>query len=80
MRMRAGHRKSLLFSIAAAGAAWLCLLSGCAPVPQRDRGVLADPVMQRVPDPLGSDLETHNLPRREGSAGAGSGSGGGCGC
>lgn len=61
-------------------AAALAALPGCAPVPRKDREDLADPVLRRIPDGLGSELESHNLPRREGSAGAGSGSGGGCGC
>jgi Domain of unknown function (DUF4266) len=55
-------------------------LSGCAMVKQKDREYLADPIMQRVPDPLGTKMESHNLPRREGSAGGSAGSGGGCGC
>lgn len=54
--------------------------SGCARVQQKDREYLSDPIMQRIPDPLGSSLESHNLPRREGSTGGSSGSGGGCGC
>jgi uncharacterized membrane protein YgcG len=56
---------------------------GCAQlkrVPQKDRGYLSDPIMQLIPDPIGSGMESHNLPRREGSAGGSSGSGGGCGC
>lgn len=77
-------RSRACFGLAAAGLAKAgiaaCLLAACAPVPQKDRGDLADPCMLRIPDELGNDLETHNLPRREGSAGAGSGSGGGCGC
>jgi hypothetical protein len=64
--------------LAMAAAAWGCL--GCARVLQKDREALADPVMQRVPDALGQGLESHNLPRREGSTGGSSGSGGGCGC
>lgn len=55
-------------------------LQGCARVLQRERGFLADPILQRNPDALENQLETHNLPRREGSAGGNSGSGGGCGC
>jgi hypothetical protein len=55
-------------------------VSGCAVVKQKDREFLADPIMQRVPDPLGTRMESHNLPRREGSAGGSAGSGGGCGC
>ncbi len=53
---------------------------GCARVQQKDREFLSDPIMQRAPDPLGGGLESHNLPRREGSSGGSSGSGGGCGC
>lgn len=53
---------------------------GCARVLQKDREYLSDPIMQLNPDPLGDGLESHNLPRREGSAGGGAGSGGGCGC
>ncbi len=56
------------------------LFAGCARVHQRERDFLADPIMQRVPDAMESNLESHNLPRREGSAGGNSGSGGGCGC
>ena len=63
-----------------AGAAWICLCCGCARVHQKDREFLSDPIMQRMPDPMGSGMESHNLPRREGSAGGSSGSGGGCGC
>ena len=37
-------------------------------------------IMQRTPDPQGAGMESHNLPRREGSSGGSSGSGGGCGC
>jgi hypothetical protein len=55
-------------------------LSSCAMVKQKDREYLADPIMQRVPDPQGARMESHNLPRREGSAGGSAGSGGGCGC
>lgn len=55
-------------------------LSGCAMVKQKDREYLADPIMQRTPDPQGAGMEAHNLPRREGSAGGSAGSGGGCGC
>lgn len=59
----------------------LCfLLGGCARVHQKDREFLSDPIMQLSPDPQGDGLESHNLPRREGSAGGSSGSGGGCGC
>lgn len=53
---------------------------GCANVKQKDREFLSDPIMQRTPDPQGSGMESHNLPRREGSSGGSSGSGGGCGC
>ncbi|MDB5104036.1 MAG: hypothetical protein JWP91_1725 [Fibrobacteres bacterium] len=56
------------------------LLQGCAKVSQKDREFLSDPILQRSPDPLGEGMESHNLPRREGSAGGSSGSGGGCGC
>jgi uncharacterized protein DUF4266 len=56
------------------------LLGGCARVHQKDREFLSDPIMQLSPDPQGGGLESHNLPRREGSAGGSSGSGGGCGC
>jgi hypothetical protein len=58
--------------------------TGCAKslhrVQQKDREYLSDPVLQLTPDALGQGLESHNLPRREGSAGGGAGSGGGCGC
>jgi hypothetical protein len=63
-----------------AAAAWICLCCGCARVHQKDREFLSDPIMQRMPDAMGSGMESHNLPRREGSAGGSSGSGGGCGC
>jgi hypothetical protein len=56
------------------------LLGGCARVHQKDREFLSDPIMQMSPDPQGGGLESHNLPRREGSAGGSAGSGGGCGC
>ncbi len=49
-------------------------------VEQKDREQLSDPIMQLIPDPMGSGMESHNLPRREGSTGGSSGSGGGCGC
>lgn len=55
-------------------------LFGCATVKQKDREFLSDPVLQLVPDPQGDGMESHNMPRREGSAGGSSGSGGGCGC
>jgi hypothetical protein len=55
-------------------------LAGCATVKQKDREYLSDPVLQLSPDPQGDGLESHNMPRREGSAGGSSGSGGGCGC
>ncbi len=55
-------------------------LGGCARVHQKDREFLSDPIMQRTPDALGAGMESHNLPRREGSSGGSSGSGGGCGC
>jgi hypothetical protein len=55
-------------------------LSGCAVVKQKDREFLADPIMQPAPDPLGAKMESHNLPRREGSTGGSAGTGGGCGC
>lgn len=74
-----------LLRLARAGLAALLLvsaagISGCARVLQKDREYLSDPILQLDPDPLGNGLESHNLPRREGSAGGGSGSGGGCGC
>lgn len=58
----------------------MATLSGCSTVKQKDREFLADPIMQLTPDPLGAGMESHNLPRREGSAGGSAGSGGGCGC
>lgn len=64
----------------AAAMASAMAVSGCATVKQKDREFLSDPIMQRVPDPQGDGLESHNLPRREGSAGGSAGSGGGCGC
>jgi hypothetical protein len=63
-----------------AAAATFSTLSGCAFVPQKDREFLSDPIMQRQEDPLESGLESHDMPRREGSTGGSSGSGGGCGC
>ena len=68
------------FALAGSLCAFLAGLSGCATVKQKDREYLADPIMQRTPDPQGAGMEAHNLPRREGSAGGSSGSGGGCGC
>ena len=56
------------------------LLQGCAAIPQKDRGSLADPVMQLNDDPVEARDEGHNFPRREGSAGGQAGAGGGCGC
>lgn len=56
------------------------LLGGCAFVPQREREFLSDRIMQRQDDALESAIESHDLPRREGSVGGSSGSGGGCGC
>lgn len=58
----------------------LAALSGCAMVHQKDREFLSDPIMQRQEDGLESGLESHDMPRREGSTGGSSGSGGGCGC
>lgn len=72
-----------ILSLALAGTSVLMLgasLQGCAAVAQKDREFLSDPIMQRTPDELGSGMESHNLPRREGSSGGSSGSGGGCGC
>lgn len=69
---RMGLAALLLLSVAG--------FSGCARVLQKDREYLSDPILQLNPDALGNGLESHNLPRREGSAGGGSGSGGGCGC
>ncbi|MDQ3001626.1 MAG: DUF4266 domain-containing protein [Fibrobacterota bacterium] len=71
---RHGLILSLLSSLG--GAAF----TGCAMVQQKDREFLSDPIMQRTPDAMGSGMEGHNLPRREGSSGGSSGSGGGCGC
>lgn len=65
---------------AAFAAAALAALSACAFVPQKDREFLSDPIMQRQEDGLESGLESHDMPRREGSTGGSSGSGGGCGC
>ena len=56
------------------------LLLGCAHVPQKDREFLADPVLRPVQDELEAELESHNLPLREGATGGNGGSGGGCGC
>jgi len=64
------------FAWAAAAAS----LSACAFVHQKDREFLSDPIMQRQEDGLESGLESHDMPRREGSTGGSSGSGGGCGC
>jgi hypothetical protein len=61
-------------------AAILFSLTACAAVPQKDREFLSDPIMQRQEDGLESGLESHDMPRREGSTGGSSGSGGGCGC
>jgi Domain of unknown function (DUF4266) len=61
-------------------AAFIFFLTGCAVVQQKDREVLSDPIMQIKPDKLGSMLEEHNRPRREGAIGGHSGKGGGCGC
>jgi hypothetical protein len=58
----------------------LAALSGCAAVHQKDREFLSDPIMQRQEDGLENGLESHDMPRREGSTGGSSGSGGGCGC
>jgi len=63
-----------------AAAATLASLAGCAMVHQKDRESLSDPIMQRQEDGLESGLESHDMPRREGSTGGSSGSGGGCGC
>lgn len=69
---------SLLAFLSALAA--LASLSGCAMVHQKDREFLSDPIMQRQEDGLESGLESHDMPRREGSTGGSSGSGGGCGC
>lgn len=71
---------SLSRGVLLAGLSGLLGLTGCSRVLQKDREHLSDPVMQLHPDALGDGLESHNQPRREGSAGGGSGSGGGCGC
>ncbi len=75
LRKIAGWSAAGLLCLALAG-----IFSACARVHQKDREYLGDPIMQRIPDPVGGSLESHNLPRREGSAGGSSGSGGGCGC
>ena len=64
---------------AAAGALALGLLGGCA-VPQRERELLADPIMRFDADPEGRHMENHLLPYREGSSGGNGEAGGGCGC
>lgn len=77
------HRRTIgLINIALLAALILVggSLGGCARVHQKDREFLGDPIMQRAPDALEGNLESHNLPRREGSSGGSSGSGGGCGC
>jgi hypothetical protein len=71
------RRILILAVLSALGGAFL---TGCATVQQKDREFLSDPIMQRTPDAIGSGMEGHNLPRREGSSGGSSGSGGGCGC
>jgi hypothetical protein len=76
-RLQTGLRA--IFRLAAVVAAGI-LVVGCAAVPQKDREYLSDPIMQRQADPLEATLESHDFPRREGSAGGSSGSGGGCGC
>lgn len=74
LRYLAGYASALALLAISAG------LGGCARVLQKDREFLSDPILQLDPDALGNGLESHNLPRREGSAGGGAGSGGGCGC
>ncbi len=59
---------------------YLPILIGCAKVKPYERETLGNPILQRVPDNVEQGLKSHNLPRREGSAGGNSGSGGGCGC
>lgn len=56
------------------------ILASCSAIPQKDRGSLADPVMQPTDSPAEAKSEAHNFPRREGSSGGGTGAGGGCGC
>lgn len=56
------------------------VLASCSAIPQKDRGSLADPVMQPSDSPAEAKGEAHNYPRREGSSGGGAGAGGGCGC
>jgi hypothetical protein len=73
-------RALALLAVLASAAAALGGLSGCAFVHQKDREFLSDPIMQRQEDGLESGLESHDMPRREGSTGGSSGSGGGCGC
>jgi hypothetical protein len=73
--------RSIRFVLASlSAAAVLACLGGCAMVHQKDREYLSDPIMQRQADGLESGLESHDMPRREGSTGGSSGSGGGCGC
>lgn len=56
------------------------LLSGCAVVPQYQRGELADPIMSYERDERLEQRELHWMEAREASSGGNGGAGGGCAC
>lgn len=60
---------------------WVALAgTGCTAVKPWQRGILADPVMNRDRDPLGTTFTEHMFFSREGTSGGQGVGGGGCGC
>jgi hypothetical protein len=74
-------RGPALRALALAPALWL-LLSGCLVqrVQPWERDLLADPEMQREPDPLEAALDEHVYFSKETAHGGAGVGGGGCGC
>jgi hypothetical protein len=68
------------FVISVAALVVLTGASGCSSVKPWERGVLADPLMNRDRDPLGLALAEHMYFSREATSGGAGVGGGGCGC
>jgi hypothetical protein len=68
------------FVISATALVVLAGASGCSSVKPWERGVLADPLMNRDRDPLGLALAEHMYFSREATSGGQGVGGGGCGC
>lgn len=77
------HPQGILFALAAAAA--LLALSGCSTaqavrVKPWDRGLLADPIMDPIRDPLATATLEHVYFSRESAQGGAGIGGAGCGC